>query len=100
MAGKAPDVVSPDFLGSDFIVKHELPPLLEAAEEQRQGLLILWIYVSSCLYDETEIEKYQAAHDISKALDRLTFGEQNAVLRDICKEIKAAAALPAPATGV
>lgn len=81
-------LVSPNFLGSDFIAEHELPPLLAAAE--KQGLVILWIYLSSCLYDETEIGDYQASHDISKPLDSLTPAEQNAVLVDVCRKIKAA----------
>jgi internalin A len=81
-------LVSPNFLGSDFIAEHELPPLLEAAE--KQGLVILWIYVSSCLYDETEIGNYQAAHDISKPLKSLTTAEQDDVLAQICRKIKAA----------
>ena len=82
-------LVSPHFLGSDFIAEHELPPLLEAA--RKHGLVILWVHLSSCLYEETEIKDYQAAHDISKPLDRLTLSEQNAVLVDVCRKIKAAA---------
>jgi hypothetical protein len=81
-------LVSPNFLGSDFIAEHELPPLLEGAE--KQGLVILWVYVSSCLYDETEIKDYQASHDISKPLNSLTLAEQDAVLADICRKIKIA----------
>jgi hypothetical protein len=82
-------LVSPNFLASDFIAEHELPPLLAAAE--KDGLVILWVYVSSCLYDETEIQKYQAAHDIARPLDHLTPAEQGDVLAAICKKIKAAA---------
>ena len=82
-------LVSPHFLGSDFITKHELPPLLETAK--KQGLVILWVHLSSCLYDETEIKDYQAAHDIAKPLDSLPPSEQNAVLVDVCRKIKAAA---------
>jgi hypothetical protein len=81
-------LVSSHFLGSDFIVEHELPPLLKAAE--KEGLVILWVYISSCLYDETEIKDYQAAHDISKPLNSLTPAEQDHVLVDVCRKIKAA----------
>jgi hypothetical protein len=82
-------LVSPNFLGSDFIAEHELPPLLECAK--KEGLVILWVYLSSCLYDETEIKDYQAAHDISNPLDSLMPAEQNRVLTDICRKIKVAA---------
>jgi hypothetical protein len=85
-------LVSPNFLASDFIGEHELPPLLEAAK--KEGLVILWIYVSSCLYDETEIKDYQAAHDISKPLNSLTLAEQDSVLAKICREIKIAVGTP------
>jgi TIR domain len=82
-------LVSPYFLESDFIAEHELPPLLDAAK--KEGLVILWVYISHCLYDETEIERYQAANEISKPLDSLTPSEQNRVLADVCRKIKAAA---------
>ena len=82
-------LVSPNFLGSDFIAEHELPPLLEAAK--KEGLVILWVCLSSCLYEETEIGDYQAAHDISKSLNSLTVAEQDTVLAEICRKIKTAA---------
>jgi HEAT repeat protein len=81
-------MVSANFLASNFIAKHELPPLLKAAEQE--GLKIIWVLVSSCLYDETEIHEYQAAHNVSQPLDRLTVARRNQVLTEICRKIKAA----------
>jgi len=44
-----------------------------------------------CLYEETEIGKYQAAHDISRPLKSLTSAKQDDVLAAICRKIKEAA---------
>ena len=88
-------LVSPEFLASEFITEDELGPLLEAAETQ--GVSILWVCLSACLYDETGIEAYQAAHDPSRPLDSLTPAERNAALVGICREIKKAAATESPA---
>ena len=97
MAKVAVLLVSSHFLASDFIAEHELTPILEAAS--KEGLVILWVYVSSCLYDETEIQHYQAAHDVAKPLDSLPAAKRNAVLADVCRKIKAAAVSPsAPRT--
>lgn len=78
-------LVSDNFLASDFIAKHELPPLLDAA--QNAGLTVFWIYVSPCLYQQTEIASYQAAHDISTALDQLTKAKRKPILREICTKL-------------
>jgi hypothetical protein len=80
-------IVSPNFLASDFIAEHELPPLLQVAKQE--GLTIIWVCISSCLYQETEIGNYQAAHDISRPLKKLSEAELDDVLVDICQKIKA-----------
>jgi internalin A len=79
-------LVSPNFLASDFIAEHELPPLLTAAKAK--GVTILWIPISDSLVTETDLNDYQAAHSPSKPLDTLTPPEQNQALVKICKEIK------------
>ena len=81
-------LVSPAFLASEFIARHELPPLLDRAKQR--GLRILWVYVSACLYEGTGIAAYQAAHDIAQPLDRLRTAKRNEVLVQICQQIKAA----------
>lgn len=84
-------LVSPNFLASDFIAQEELPPLLNAAK--REGVRIIWVCLSYCLYEITEIARYQAAHNPSQPLDSLSESEKNRVLVEICKQIAAAAQL-------
>jgi hypothetical protein len=84
-------LVSQNFLDSEFITKEELPPLLEASEQE--GLTIFWVYLSNCLYDYSAIADYQAAHDISKPLNNLTKAAQEKALTDICHKILATSGL-------
>jgi tetratricopeptide (TPR) repeat protein len=87
-------LVSQYFLASDFIARHELPPLLKAAQDQ--GVTVFWIYLSSCLYEQTEIATYQAAHDVSKPLDRLDKPHRQAILSEVCAKL-VHVAQPSPA---
>lgn len=82
-------LVSPDFLASDFIAEHELPPLLEAA--QKEGLTILWIALRHSIYTETEIISYQAVNDPSRPLATISAANREKEIVRICLEIKAAA---------
>jgi hypothetical protein len=78
-------LVSQHFLASEFITKNELPPLLTAAQEG--GATIFWVCLSPCLYQHTEIEKYQAAHEISKPLDQLKKPHRQAAWTEICNKL-------------
>jgi hypothetical protein len=81
-------LVSPNFLASDFITGHELPSLLNAAKSD--GLVIFWIAIRNCLYQVTEIERYQALNDPSNPLATLGLRARDNELVNICKQIKSA----------
>jgi TIR domain len=85
-ANAAVFLVSPHFLASDFITDKEVPKLLESA--QKKGLRILWVLLSDCLWNETEIASYQALHSPASPLDSLEESEVNTALVAVCKEIK------------
>jgi hypothetical protein len=68
-------LVSADFLASDFIRKHELPPLLTSAE--LDGATILSLIVSPCRFVRThEISKFQAVNSPEATLIASSPAEQ------------------------
>jgi pimeloyl-ACP methyl ester carboxylesterase len=81
-------LVSPRFLDSDFIDRHELPEIYEAAE--RKQIKLLWAHIMPALYKETPIERYQAAYPPEPALASLTLVAQDEALRQIATTIKSA----------
>ena len=78
-------LVSPSFLASDFVLKHELPQLLKAVRAHE--LRILWIPISHSLYQHTEIATYQAAHDPARPLDALSKAQRNKAVVRIAESI-------------
>nr|MDZ8040377.1 COR domain-containing protein [Nostoc sp. CreGUA01] len=81
-------LVSPDFLASDFIADNELPPLLDAAENE--GLTIIWIPLTYSGYEHTEIANYQSAHPPNQPLKSLNSAQEDQAWVNICKKIKEA----------
>jgi internalin A len=84
-------LVSARFLASDFILDTELP-LLNAA--QADGLTILWVTVSRCMHQYTDLAEFQALNDPIRTLDSLTAAKLNAEMVRICKQIKRAMDAP------
>jgi len=80
--------MSPDFLASDFIQNNELPPLLNAAKDDKA--MILWMAVRPSMHEGTVIDKYQALNDPSKPLSTLTRPEQEKELKRIFQKLKEA----------
>lgn len=81
-------LVSMNFYQSDFIAENELPPLLDAAQDE--GLKILLVIVGHSLFDKTELGRYQAVNDPSKPLATMTAAGRDKEIIRICKEIIAA----------
>ena len=48
---------------------------------------MFWIYLSHCLYEHTDIARYQAAHNVSKSLASLSKEERLAVLSVVCSDL-------------
>jgi TIR domain-containing protein len=78
-------LVSDHFLASDFIVKKELQPLLEASSNE--GVIILWLCLTHCNYELLEIQSLQCAHDVSRPLDTLSRPKRKGILKKIVTEL-------------
>jgi hypothetical protein len=90
-------LVSSDFLASDFIAAHELRPLLSSS--RADGLPVLWISVSSSLYENTEIVEYQCLNDPSRPLDTFVRPKARQELKAMAEKVrKILATLQEPST--
>lgn len=80
-------LISADFLGSDFIVDNELPPLLQAAREK--GTRILPVILKPCRFgrDET-LSRFQAVNPPSEPLLSLSLVEQERVWDEVAYTIE------------
>lgn len=78
-------LIGPSFLGSEFIAKSELPPLLNAAAAE--GVVVLPLITNHCSYERTVLGKYHAFNDPKKPLEALELPEQNHWLQKFAERI-------------
>jgi hypothetical protein len=77
-------LVSANFLASKFIADVELPRLLD---QRKEGLTVLWLPISSALYQATRLKEIQAASDPRRPLDTLSRPHQQRVLVDLASRV-------------
>ena len=78
-------LVGPGFLASEFVVAHELPILLRAA--QGRGVALFPLVVGYCGYRESDLGPYQAYNSTEAPLESLSRAEQNRVLNSLAIDI-------------
>jgi len=80
-------MVSANFFASDYVWRTELPTILDAADEN--GATILWMPVSTCLFDGTGIEHFQSIiTDLKNPLDKRNIAERHEVYTDLVRRIR------------
>jgi hypothetical protein len=79
-------LVSAPFLASDFIVRHEVPALLE---RHRQGkAAVTWIALSASLYKYTAVERFQALNNPDRPLAELSPARRQREIVNIVQKIR------------
>jgi hypothetical protein len=84
-------LVTKSFIASDFIAKHELPPL--AARAEKGQLRLLWIAVEHSSIQATVLSQFQAVNDPSRPLEALSKPQRNAEMVRIAETIADAATM-------
>jgi hypothetical protein len=87
-------LVSSDFLASEFIAAHELPPLLTAA--QSNEVTILPVIIRPCAFYDTELKIFQSVNSPSKPLSLLTKAKREQVWIKAAKLVVGAMATVTP----
>src|SRR5215470_11880604 len=78
-------LVSPAFLVSNFIARHELPPLLAAARANKA--LVLSILLEHSLFDYSELSHYQTVNTPSELLGDLKRHKRNKIWVKLVKQV-------------
>ncbi|MBI1277751.1 MAG: TIR domain-containing protein [Anaerolineaceae bacterium] len=78
-------LVGPDFLASEFILREELPFLLDSVKQK--GLRLYPLVVGYCNYTGSELGSYQSFNDPNQPLEALPEAEQNRWLNEISRRV-------------
>lgn len=81
-------LVSANFLNSEFIRDKELPRFLGPARDKQ--IIILPVLISNCLWEETEIGKFQSPFNPKLPLNSLVGHKRDSALTNIARKIKEA----------
>lgn len=79
-------LISTDFLASDFVMRKEVPQLLERAKNR--GVRIMPLIISPCLFTDSVISQYQAVNAPEEALEELSKSQQEKVYIKLMQEVK------------
>lgn len=79
-------LISTDFLASDFVMRKEVPQLLERAKNR--GVRIMPLILSPCLFTDSIISQYQAVNTPEEALEELSKPQQEKVYIKLMQEVK------------
>jgi V8-like Glu-specific endopeptidase len=78
-------LVGPNFLTSKFVLKKELPPLIEAA--QSDGLKMFPLITDFAPYSRSVLSKYQSFNSPKEPLESLSRSEQNRLLTSLATKV-------------
>lgn len=80
-------LVTTDFLGSEFIASDELPPLLEAAEEN--GAVILIVILKPCLFEDFDkLNQFQTLNPPSRPIIKMDATEREETFVNLVRQTK------------
>ena len=82
-------LISPNFLASEFIAEHELPPLLKAARQGKVRILPLYL-TSSNVNAMQDLSAFQGINDPAQPLASLSEADQDRAMVDASTAIRTA----------
>lgn len=88
-------LLSPDFFLSEFIRRHELPPLLAAAAAGETQLIS--IILRPCDFEKTQLARFQAMNNPARTVSQLSPSERQAVWVHVSQQMRQALIAPPPA---